>query len=212
MQNQVVHHPARLARIVLACILTAYLMGGCGRDAALPVLAEDAVILAFGDSLTFGTGAQPDESYPSVLSRLTGRRVVNAGVPGEISADGLKRLPGELERHKPALLILCHGGNDFLRKTGAEQTAANVEAMIRLAQQRGAAVLLLGVPRPGLFLSAAEFYERAADDHGAAYLEDVIPDVLSDAGLKSDAVHPNKDGYHTLAEGIYALLQDAGSI
>lgn len=178
----------------------------------MPALPDDAVILAFGDSLTYGSGAERDESYPSVLSRLTGRTVVNAGVPGETSGDGLKRLPAELERHKPALLILCHGGNDFLRRMDAEQTAANVQAMIRLGQKRGAAVLLLGVPRPGPFLSAAEFYERVADDSDAAYLDDVIPEVLANAGLKSDAVHPNRDGYHVMAESIYALLRDAGSL
>jgi len=194
----------------LFCI---YLMlVACGRDAELPRLAEDAVIVAFGDSLTFGTGAEPDESYPAVLSLLTGRRVINAGVPGEVSGDGLKRLPRELEKHRPALIILCHGGNDFLRKMDTGQTAENVAAMIRLAQEHGAAVVLLGVPRPGLFLNAAEFYEDSADANGAVYLEDVVPDVLSETDLKSDAVHPNAAGYREIAERILAALRDAGSV
>lgn len=64
--------------------------------------------------MTFGTGAAPEESYLAVLERLVGRRVVNEGVPGEITDEGLERLPEVLKREKPTLLILCHGANDLL--------------------------------------------------------------------------------------------------
>ena len=203
-------HCRRLARAGIVSALL--LLGGCGGGAELPPLESNAVILAFGDSLTFGSGAGRDESYPAVLAALTGRKVVNSGVPGEISANGLKRLPGELDRHRPALLILCHGGNDFLRKMPVDQTAANIEAMIALASARGIPVVLLGVPRPGLFLSADALYQEAADRSGAAYLDFSIAEVLSEPGLKSDMVHPNKDGYRVLAGDIHGLLQDAGAL
>lgn len=100
-----------LLAIIIGVGLTA-----CSSQPKLSFLANDAVIVAFGNSLTFGTGAEPKENYPAVLEKMIGRRVVNAGVPGEVTGDGLLRLPEVLEREKPALLLLCHGGNDQLRR------------------------------------------------------------------------------------------------
>jgi lysophospholipase L1-like esterase len=134
-------------RAVLALALLA--LGGCGKQPRLQPLASDAVVLAFGDSLTFGTGADERESYPAQLALLIGRNVARAGVPGEISGDGLKRLPDVLDEYQPKLLVLCHGGNDFLRRLSKQQVAANVRAMIRLAKSRGVDVVLIGTPEPG---------------------------------------------------------------
>ncbi|HTS86232.1 MAG TPA: GDSL-type esterase/lipase family protein, partial [Usitatibacter sp.] len=92
---------------ILALLALALLLGACGgTKAKLDKLDRGATVLAFGDSLTFGTGANPDESYPAVLAQLTGLKVVNAGVPGELSAEGLARLPDAIDEAKPRLLIL----------------------------------------------------------------------------------------------------------
>ena len=93
------------------------IISGCGeKTSSLPSLSNDSVILAFGDSLTYGYNVSKTESYPAVLETLTGLKVINAGISGEVSKQGLKRLPNVLDEHHPQLMILCHGGNDLLRK------------------------------------------------------------------------------------------------
>jgi Lysophospholipase L1 and related esterases len=196
--------------IWITCLLL--LVTACSDKQELPPLASDDVILAFGDSLTNGTGASVEESYPAVLAELSGRQVINEGVPGEVSEAGLRRLPGVLEEYQPQLLILCHGGNDFLQKLELARMEANVRGMIRLAQDQNIPVVLLGVPRPGLFLASAEVYKNIAASTGVIFIEDLIPDILSDKALKSDTAHPNKAGYRMMAEGIYKVLQDTGAL
>ena len=192
--------------------IVCFLVYGCGDRPKLSPLSGDDVILAFGDSLTNGTGAGETESYPAVLAQLSGRKVINEGVPGEVSEEGLERLPGLLEEYHPRLLILCHGGNDFLRQLDANRMEANVRGMIKLAQDQNIPVVLLGVPRPGLFLSSAEVYKNIAEGTGVVFIEDLIPDILGDQALKSDTFHPNKEGYRIMAENIFKVLQDAGAL
>ena len=188
------------------------LLAACSDAGRLQPLPPGGVILAFGNSLTYGTGARDGESYPELLAGLTGRTVVRAGVPGEVTADGLRRLRGVLDRERPALVILCHGGNDILRKRPLEQAAANLREMIRLIRDSGAQVVMLGVPRFGLFLDTAEFYTEVAESEGVPIEADALPDVLSDNDLKSDAVHPNAAGYARLAQAIDGFLRAQGAL
>lgn len=196
---------------LLTVMASAFLMA-CSSGAKTPRLARDAIILAFGDSLTFGTGATLTESYPAILERLVGRRVVNSGVPGEVTGEGLSRLPGVLEREKPALMILCHGGNDLLRRLNQQQTANNLRAMIRLARERGIAVVIIAVPSPGISLSPPSFYREIAAEMKIPFEEEALSTVLSDVSLKSDYIHPNAAGYRRLAESIAALLKKSGAV
>ncbi len=190
----------------------ALLASGCGQKAKLPPLASDAVVLAFGDSLTYGTGASEEESYPAQVARITGRRVVREGVPGEISAAGLARLPAALDEHRPRLLLLCHGGNDFLRRLPMDAAADNVRAMVRLAKDRGIDVLLIGTPEIGLTLTPPEFYAAIAKQFGIPYEGDVLAKILRNGDLKSDQVHPNAQGYRLMAERVADLLRKSGAI
>ncbi|MCK9531020.1 MAG: arylesterase [Gammaproteobacteria bacterium] len=202
----------RIPRLV-SWIIVLLALTACGRTPQLSPLAPDAVILAFGDSLTYGSGAARDDSYPAVLERLSGRRVINAGVPGEVTADGLARLSGVLAEHEPQLVLLCLGGNDMLRKVSLDTATQNLERMVNMIREQGIPVLLLGVPRPALFgLESAPFYHDIAARQQVLLEAEIIPEVLAERDLKSDAVHPNAAGYRRIAEAVHALLEDSGAL
>ena len=196
----------------LFLVLVIAVAAGCGDKPKLSRLPGDAVLLAFGDSLTFGTGAAEHESYPAQLEQRIGRRVVRAGVPGEVTAQALARLPAALDEHAPRLLLLCIGGNDFLRRLGFPQAEANVRAMVKLARARGIDVVLIGTPEPGLTLAPPAFFAAIAADFRLPYEEAAMTQVLRDSALKSDPIHPNARGYRVIAERLAERLKQSGAI
>jgi lysophospholipase L1-like esterase len=196
--------------LLIAVCMT--LIVACPLSIGLPKLERDDVVVAFGDSITFGTGAAPHESYPAVLEKIIGRRVVNAGVPGEVTSGGLARLPKVLERERPALVIICLGGNDLLRGMSKKQAADNIREMIRLTIQHGAAVVLIGTPALGLSVSPEPFYREIAEEMNISLEEDTLSEILADSALKADLIHPNAAGYRRLAQAVAALLKKNGAI
>ena len=198
--------------IISLLLFIQMLVVGCSATPRLAPVPADGVILAFGDSLTAGTGAALESSYPAVLSRLSGRRVVNAGVPGEVTAAGLARLPQLLEQEKPTLVLLCLGGNDFLQRLDAGKAEENVRAMVQLIRAQGAGVVLIGVPRLGLGLEVPTWFDKIAKDANVPYEGKALERILGDRSLKSDPIHPNAAGYQQLAEALLKLLKKAGAL
>ena len=189
------------------------LLAGCGDNVPkLGRLAASDVIVAFGDSLTFGTGASESESYPIVLGQLIARKVVRAGVPGEVTEGGLARLQEVIDDYKPKLMIVCLGGNDMLRKADEGQTKSNLRAIIKTIKAQGIAVILVGVPKPALVTRAPPFFDEIAKEFGIPYEGKIVTDVLYQRDQKSDAIHPNAKGYRRMAEAIAALLKKAGAV
>lgn len=203
------HHPgpALLAALLL-------LLAACGGDVpTLAPLPADARVLAFGDSLTRGTGAREAESYPAVLARRIGRTVVNAGIPGELSAEGRARLPGVLDETRPDLLVLLHGGNDILRGRDRDALRANLRAMVDAARQRDVPVVLVGVPdRSLLSLDTAEVYRTLAERFNVPLVDEAVADILSESELRSDRIHPNAAGYRRLAAAVHDTLARSGAV
>jgi lysophospholipase L1-like esterase len=200
------------SRFLFVAFIAFLLLSACGEGKRYNVLRPNDVILAFGNSLTRGTGAAENQSYPAILHELTRRKVINAGVPGEVTSEGLRRLPDVLDQHEPDLLILCHGGNDMLRRLDRQQTIANLGAMIEVAQSRRIPVILVSVPQLGLLLDSAPFYKELAEQYKIPVANDVVSDVLSDRALKSDAIHPNAAGYEKMAKGIATVMKEAGAL
>ena len=173
-------------------------------------------MLPLGDSQTYGTGAPHEASYPTVLAQVTGWNVVNAGIPGDTSAGALARLPGLLDEHKPRLVLVSIGGNDFLRRLPPVETRANVRAICEQATAAGAQVVLIGVPEAKAFAAVARslsdhaLYEEIADTLKVPLHGEGWSGVLSDPALKSDAIHGNARGYEVFARGLADRLRELG--
>jgi lysophospholipase L1-like esterase len=199
-----------LRTVATACwLLLVLLASACDKPPQISPLPADAVVLAFGDSLTHGNGAPEGQAYPEVLAGLLHRTVINAGVPGEISEAGLRRLPLVLDEYRPQLVVLCHGGNDFLQRLDRTRTAANLAAMIELVRASGADVVLVGVPEFGFVLKPPKFYQETAKRFAIPYEGEIVSDLLGDRDFKSDTIHPNAAGYRRMAEAIFKVIRDA---
>ena len=205
----------RRRALIVAGALT---LGGCGRkqSAAGLALPAGSTVLALGDSITFGTGADSAAAYPVQLAALAGWNVVNAGVPGDTAAQAVERLPALLAEHKPALVILSAGGNDFLRRLPATDTEAALRTAIGLARDAGAQVLLVAVPQPsigaalGAGLSDHPLYAKLADELKLPLHANGWATVLGDEKLRADQIHANAAGYRAFAEGLAATLRSTG--
>lgn len=201
-----------LLRSILAFLLTTLL--------ALPLQA--ATILVWGDSLSAGYGLKPREDWPTLLqTRLEQKgfrhRVINASVSGETTAGGRTRLPSALERHAPDLLILELGANDGLRGLKPKLMADNLGAMIRLAQERGTRVLLVGMQLPPNYGPAySRRFQEAFNDLAATHKVPLVPFLLdgfadNPAYFLPDGIHPTAEAQHLIVDTVWprllALLQ-----
>lgn len=200
---------AYLSRLALLVVILT--TAGCGAP-ELELLPTGGRILAFGDSLTYGVGTTRENSYPAVLSELTGLEVINAGVSGETTAGGLTRLERVLDESQANLMILLEGGNDILQNRNQAETKANLAAMIGMAKARDIPVVLLGVPEKKLFSSAAPLYEELAEEHQLVFNGSLVAGLLRSPSYKSDPVHLNSKGYRKMAESIHELLTDSGAL
>jgi len=179
---------------------------------ALSPLADDAVILALGDSLTFGVGVNKTQSYPVQLANKISQTVINEGHSGELSLSGLKRLPQLLAKYKPALVLLFHGGNDILQSRSSEKLKENLIAMVELIQQSGAEVIMIGIPQKSLSRTPPPLYQEIATLYNLPYENESMAQIIRKKDLRSDHVHPNQQGYQLIAEAVYQILLASGAI
>jgi acyl-CoA thioesterase-1 len=200
----------RTAGRAVALGLAALVISSCGGDdyrAIRNLASRGATLVCFGDSLTQGVGAGPGEDFPSLLAATLPIPVVNAGVAGETTADGLRRLERDVLSQDPRLVLVFFGGNDFLRRVPREQIRRNLEVMAERIQGAGAMVVLVGFRAGILTDEMGPLYEEVARDRGMLYIPDALKGILTDSRLKSDAVHPNGAGYRRLADRLLAELQ-----
>jgi acyl-CoA hydrolase len=205
--------PGRACATVLRAIglLPLAMLVGCSDPPRQALLAPGATVLALGDSLTHGTGASVETSYPAVLARSTGWNVVNAGVPGDTAGEGCARLPALLDEHRPQLVLVLLGGNDFLQRRPEQGIREALAACVRHARRAGSQVVLMSVPRPGLGGPAqAALYTDLAKAERVPVVDPGLADLLAQPALRSDRVHLNAEGYAAMASAVAQGLRNEG--
>lgn len=174
-------------------------------------------IVAFGDSLTAGLGVAQSDSYPALLQKRLEAdgyqyEVVNAGVSGDTSAGGLRRIDWSLEGDV-RVVILELGANDFLRGQPVGETKKNLSQIIRRIQARGAQVLLAGMYTPtsaGVEYQEAihELFQTLAREHNVALIPFFLEGVAGVEMLNQpDGIHPNPAGQKIVAATVYQYLR-----
>ena len=182
-----------------------------------PAAAADRVIAVLGDSLTAGLGVAPDDAYPALLEARLKRedydyRVVNAGVSGDTSSGGLRRLDWVLKL-KPEVVIVALGANDGLRGQSVVQLHDNLVAIVRKAQQAGARVLLAGMRMPPNYGAAytrefAAVYPEVARRMNVPLVPFLLEGVAAEVRLnQGDGIHPNAEGQRLVAEHVWPHLR-----
>lgn len=184
---------------ILVCLVL--LSSACGKQPQYANLPAKSTVVILGDSLTHGTGANKGEDYASILATNTGWNIINAGVPGNTSLNGLERMPAILQEHEIDLLIIELGGNDFLQRLPEQETVNNLKAILAQAKAKRIQTILLAVPEFSPMgaafgnLSDHALYAKLAQESDIPLIEKVFTDVLATNALKADSIHPNAEGY-----------------
>ena len=182
-----------------------------------PISAESPSIVAFGNSLTAGLGVSPDQSYPARLQRTLDAagyvyRVVNAGVSGDTTAGGVRRVSWVL-KSKPAIVILELGGNDGLRGLSLSETKYNLERIIQQLQQASVTVVLAGMKLPPNYGKDytdrfESLYQTLAKQYRLALIPFFLDGVAGSSSLnQADGIHPTGEGYRIIVEKILPTLE-----
>ena len=164
-------------------------------------------IICFGDSLTFGTGASKGEEYPSHLSRMIARPVINAGVPGDTTASALQRLERDVLSQAPDVVLITLGGNDLKNGITKDIAFENLKLIVEAIQKQGARVIIGGLKFPLRDRGFGKAYENLADQTGAILIPNILDGIMGHRRLMSDPIHPNDDGYKMMAEKFYTAFQ-----
>lgn len=197
--------------LVIVLIFVLSIILGCSQKLT-PINKTDKII-AFGDSLTYGYGSTEGNSYPIILSKITGYNIVNEGLNGDTAQNGKIRLKETVQKENPAAVILSLGGNDMLRKNNQNLKADLIE-MIEYLKSNNIQVILLAEPSPNVLgmtigLKDADVYQEVAKEEKVLLLDNIYSKYLSDNSLKSDLIHLNDKGYKKVAEDIAKRLKNS---
>ena len=170
-------------------------------------LSAGQKIIAFGDSLTYGTGATSGKDYPSQLSKMVSRPVINAGVPGDTTASALERLERDVLAHSPDIVLITLGGNDLKNGIDAETAFENLKMIVNLIQSQGARVVIGGLSIPFRDRGFGKAFKLLADETDATLIPNILEGIMGNRKRMSDPIHPNDAGYKIIAQRFYEAMR-----
>ena len=179
-----------------------------GRQPALPSLdpTRDTVVF-LGDSITSGHGLPLEATFALRLGAALGVNVRNAGISGDVTAGGLRRLETDVLAYRPKLVVVELGVNDAFGRRPPAETLGNLRAIVRRIRQDGAGVVLVHIsPAPIAPDGYRQGYSAVAREEGAWLVEDFLAGVVP--GLTTDGLHPNEEGHARLAARLEPVLRE----
>jgi len=186
------------------CVLA---VAGCAKHEIANVGSTGKNIICFGDSITFGYGANAGEDFPTQLGKLMHMPIINAGVSGDTSTEGLARLDQDVLEKNPRLVLIEFGGNDFIKNVPMEETIKNTEEMIDRIQARGSMVALVDISA-GMFMGAYRgVFAKIAVKKKAIFIPSLLDKIITNPSMKSDFLHPNAAGYKEIARRIKSKIE-----
>ena len=193
-------------KLRLIFIVSLTILCGCAKPEIRNLNAKGANIICFGDSITFGYGANSGEDYPTALGKLVRLPVVNSGVDGDTTFEALARLENDVLAQDPRLVIVEFGGNDFLKKIPQEDTIKNLAVIIERIQQKGAMVALVDISAGFFFQKYRVAFKKLAADKKTIFIPVLLDRIITNPAMKSDFFHPNARGYQVIAKRIYQAI------
>jgi lysophospholipase L1-like esterase len=163
-------------------------------------------VIAFGDSLTYGTGASNGMDYPSQLSKMISRPVINAGVPGDTTASALERLERDVLAYSPDIVLITLGGNDLKNGVASDSAFKNLKKIVNLIHNQGARVIIGGLSIPFRDRGFGRGFKNLADETDAILIPNILEGIMGNRNLTSDPIHPNGAGYKIIAERFYKAI------
>ncbi len=170
--------------------------------------SQGETIVAIGDSLIKGKGSTDDGDFVTLLSEEIGEPIVNLGISGNTTAQGLERIDSVIKLN-PKVVLLLLGGNDYLQDVPIEETFKNIETIIQKIQDAGAVVVLLGIQGGILEDSYASHFRVIARKYGTLYVPNVLENLIGEEEFMSDETHPNNKGYRIIADKVFPVLERA---
>lgn len=187
-------------------IAVLFLVVACNKPIPKNYPNSNTDIIAFGDSLTKGYGAVENEAYPARLSQMLGREVVNLGVSGNTSANGLARID-EIKRYSPYMVLIEFSANDFFRRIPKEITEQNLKEIVRQVQEIGAIAVLVDTGGAYPMEAYTKIQKQIAKEYNTLFVPAIMDGIYNEKALKSDQIHPNSKGYEIVATKVKKVIE-----